>query len=342
MNRLSTPARSRANRRLGYFALAHALLTVALAFLVLADTTFEARWRKTLLVIAVALWFVWPVVLALHPGRSLGRWILVNLLGVVLLFPALRLYNRFGADVFGLPFGINMDPVSLSAYARAYLAGRVEATKDIAAGVFVIEEAGFGAGAGADAEILKKRYKVELRAIAGCLVDETIMGHLTGYNSVSEPEIYRRFGRDKIEAAREEGHQIAMARMQAFELQKKDLARRFTALPPGSALILGSVAPFYGGDSYLPPDVEGDLEAFVRSVEQFVMARVPKDAPDFELHISASLGRSKRPQYETSGTLSIPRTVYDPIYKEIPDLPVPEWTHGDLSVSLDFANRQKL
>jgi hypothetical protein len=334
MNRPSSPART--HRRLGYFTLAHAAAAFGLLFLVLDDKTFEAPWRRTLFVVVVTLWFVWPLVLLLHPGRSLARWASFVLLGLIVLFPSLRFYNFVAPDVFGLPWGVNMDPVSMSYYCRAYFSGRSEAKKDIAAGVFVIEAAGFGAGRD---QILWERYHVDVRAIAGCVVNNTILGHLAGYNSVSEPEIYRRFGRDKIEAAEEESRQLAMARTKAWEQRQKDLAKRFTTLPPESTLILKSVSPYCEQHRDLTPDMEEGLQAFVRSVEQFVIPLVSKDAPAFDLHISASLARSTRPTYQTSGSLSIPRGIYDVIYKEIPNLPVAEWTHDNLSVSLDFANR---
>lgn len=335
MNRSSSPART--HRWLGYFTLAHAAAAFGLLFLILDDRTFEAQWRRTLFVAVVTLWFVWPVVLLLHRGRSLNRWTLFVLLGLVFLYPSLRYYDVFAPEVFGLPPLTRMDPVSLSFYCRAYLIGRAEAKKDIAAGIFVMEAAGFGAGRD---PILWERYHVDVRAIAGCFVNNTILGHLTGYNSISEPEIYRRCGRDKIEAAQEESHQIARANTAAWEQKQKDLAKRFTTLPPDSTLILKSVRPYCKQHAELTPDIEAGLQAFVRSVEQFVIPLIPKDAPPFDLHISASLARSTQPKFQTSGSLSIPRTIYDPIYKEISNLPFAEWTHDDLSVSLDFSNRE--
>lgn len=324
---------ARAHRRLGYFALVHAAACFGLLFLVLADRSFEAPWRRTLWVVAVTLWFVWPPVLLLHRGRSIVRCTLFVLLGFVSLLPSLRLYDFLAPEVFGLPFGVSMDPVSLSYYCRAYLTGRAEAKKDIAAGVFVIEAAGLGAGRD---PTLWERYHVDVRAIAGCVVNNTIMGHLTGYNSISEPEIYRRFGRDKIEAAKEESYQIARANRLASEQREKDLAKRFTTLRSGSTLILKSVSPYCERHPGLTPEIEAGLQAFIGSVEQFIEPLVPKDAPAFDLHISASLARSTAPKFQTSGSLSIPRSIYDPIYKEIPNLPVAEWVHDDLSVSLDF------
>ncbi|HKP02131.1 MAG TPA: hypothetical protein VJU77_02115 [Chthoniobacterales bacterium] len=299
----------------------------------LADKGFEAPWRRTLWVVVVTLWFVWPLVLLLHRGRSVARWTLFVLLGLVLLVPSLRFYNFLAPEVFGLPLGVGMDPVSLSYYCRAYLTGRAEAKKDIAAGVFVIEAAGFGAGRD---PTLWERYHVDVRAIAGCLVDNTILGHLAGYNAISEPEIYRRFGRDKIEAAREESYQIARATGLAWEQRQKDLAKQLTSLPPDSNLILKSISPYCEQHPDLTPDIEEGLQAFVHSIEQFITPLIPKDAPAFDLHISASLARSTRPKFETSGSLSIPREIYDAIYKEIPNLPFAEWVHDDLSVSLDF------
>lgn len=166
--------------------------------------------------------------------------------------------------------------------------------------------------------------------------NSTILGHLAGYNSISEPEIYRRFGRDKIEAARAESVQIARDKALAWEQRQRDLAKQLTSLPPESSFVLQSVWSYYHGDRDLPPEMEQEVGGFVRAVEQFIIPRISKDAPPFDLHISAALARSTRPKFETSGSGSIPRSIYDPIYKDIPNLQVAEWTHDDLSVSLDF------
>ena len=137
-----------------------------------------------------------------------------------------------------------MNPVSMLLYYRAYREGQAAARKDIVAGILAIEESGFGAGSGPTADILRDRYQIEVRPLAQCIVNETIIGHEDGYNSIAGPEIDRRIGRDKVEAAREEGHQIAIARHAAAEQRNKDLAKRFSTLPVDSNLTLKTVSPY--------------------------------------------------------------------------------------------------
>jgi hypothetical protein len=44
--------------------------------------------------------------------------------------------------------------------------------------------------------IMQKRYGIVHRQIAGCMVDDQIVGHVKGYNDVMRAEILRRFGAD--------------------------------------------------------------------------------------------------------------------------------------------------
>ena len=87
----------------------------------------------------------------------------------------------------------------------AYQAGRMAAETDLRAGRLVIEDYGFPRkGQPEYAEILKQRYQIELRRVAGDVVDRRAYGHAFGYNDVSEPEIKRRFGNDLLEKAQQE------------------------------------------------------------------------------------------------------------------------------------------
>ena len=47
--------------------------------------------------------------------------------------------------------------------------------------------------------LLKDRYGVDSRVVAGCGVDNRIIGHASGYNEVMCAEIRRRFGKDVFE-----------------------------------------------------------------------------------------------------------------------------------------------
>jgi hypothetical protein len=338
MDRISCSART--YRRLGWAALCHAAAAFGLGSWALGILYQDHVWAEPLWVGIVTLWFFWPIVLALHAGRSWRRFALFVFVGLLVLIPSLRIYNRAAPYAFGLPWIVSMDPRSILKYYRAYIDGKSQARKDIAAGLLVIEESGFMAGGGPDVDILRERYHVEVRALAQCIVSESIIGHEDGYNSIAGPEIDRRIGRDKIDAAREEGRQIALAQHAAAVQREKDLAKKITSLPADSPLTLKSISPSSEQHPTLSPDMERELGNFVQAVEQFVSPLVPKDAPAFELHIWATLSRTGPPKFETSGSGSIPRSIYDPIYQRISHLPVAQWTQDDLSVSLDFASRE--
>lgn len=52
-------------------------------------------------------------------------------------------------------------------------------------------------------QIVHQRYQIELH-IYGDLVSEKIIGHVKGYNEITDPEIKRRFGSDVLSAASDE------------------------------------------------------------------------------------------------------------------------------------------
>ena len=80
--------------------------------------------------------------------------------------------------------------------ASAYQAGRSEAIKDVKDNRLVIEVSGLPAPwSGQYAKLLADKYHVQLKTVAGCIVDSRIVGHERGYNEISIAEIERRFGR---------------------------------------------------------------------------------------------------------------------------------------------------
>jgi hypothetical protein len=108
MDKSSSPAR--AYKRLGYLALAHAVAIFGLAAVVLQSS--ELGWLRNLWVGMSTLWFLWPIVLVLHPGRSALRLAVFAMLSAVLLFPSLLFYDRIAPVAFGLPEGASMNPLS--------------------------------------------------------------------------------------------------------------------------------------------------------------------------------------------------------------------------------------
>ncbi len=83
-------------------------------------------------------------------------------------------------------------------------AGAAEAERDIAAGVLRLKTYGLPAHWYFKyQELMKSRLGVEIKPVAGCVVDESLRGNVTGYNRRMNAEIARRFGagaQDKIVA----------------------------------------------------------------------------------------------------------------------------------------------
>jgi hypothetical protein len=73
--------------------------------------------------------------------------------------------------------------------------GRADARRDLANGVLAKERFGLPVVCINEySELLRERYRIELRSVAGCVVDSRILGHARGYNGVMVAEIERRFG----------------------------------------------------------------------------------------------------------------------------------------------------
>ena len=259
------------------------------------------------------------------------------LLAAVVLFPSLRFYDTFAPDAFGLPLGMRMNPVSAWKYGTAYLAGRSEARKDISAGILAIEDAGLLPGYERwDGPILRERFKIEIKTIAGSVVDETSIGHRDGYNSVSVREIDRRFGWDRVQTARGEALQEQGVRE---EQSIKELTKRLSSLPSEAKVITELIRADIDGHRPKDPAAEQRLAPFVHAVEQMVTDAVPDDTPAFELNISATLVPNSRPSFQISGSPNSPQSVSQAISNKLNAMPPPEWSEGSLSVAFDFLIR---
>lgn len=329
---------ARTYRLAGYLTLAHAALIFGiLASSVLTDENgIERPWLVRGWVALVTLWFFWPVVLALHRGRSAWRLGIFGLLGLVIVLPSLPAYSLDAPSTLGMPFGAYLNPLTAWQYFSAYRAGRAEARKDVAAGIMAMEVYGLG-GFGPGESILRKRYGIDVRSVADCIVNAKILGHAAGYNEVAEPEIDRRVGRDRIAAARAEGARLAAEQRAQEQEYDKVLTKRFSNYPDGSKIVLKSVEPYLRGGVPLQPETEEQLGEFVQKVSEFVCSTVPADSRPFELRISATLTPAAPPHYETSGSLNSPSEAYLKVYRELPALPLPPWQGAELSVTLKFA-----
>gem|GEM_PF-3066390 len=327
-------------RLLGWLALAHALVASALVIFFFEPIVHGSYTARAWVGLAT-LWFLWPIVLILHRGRSWRRCFIFVVMGMLLFLPILPAYIfHIGPPAVGLPFGVHLEPISILRYWRAWWSGRADARKDIAAGILAREVYGFGAAGGHSAKILRDRYHIETHPTAGCVVDEKIVGHAAGYNEIAEKEIDRRVGRAQVEAAKAEG--LVLDR-QATELREQywtDLAQRFSIFPSDSNVTLQSVTVFkppYTDFPPLEPALEEQLGKLVREVEKFVGERTPQSTPEAQLRVSVTLAPAKPPQFQTSGSIKVPRTFYDRVRLELPGLQVPVWNGEYLVVTLNFA-----
>ncbi len=295
---------------------------------------FERNWYAF-----VTLWFLWPIVLILHRGRSTRRLAGFMVLSTLLLLPSLPYYCLRSPQNLGLPWGVKLEPVSLWKYYSAWWAGRAEAQRDAGAGVMATEVYGFGAGGGDYTRIVRERYHIEIRPVAACMVDETIVGHAAGYNRISQVEIDRRVGPARLNAAKGEAIQLALERTAREEKYSVDLAQRLSGFPLGGKIVLEKVRLFASRESQLAPAMEKQLGLFVREIEALLARVVPESSPPFPLDITATLSASKQPTLESLSHSRPPPETYKKILRELAALRLPQWKGEALSVRLQFAIR---
>lgn len=203
----ATPSQIRVYRILGCLAVVHSalLFAILLAIFQLHSSDYWAFW-----VGLATLFFLWPLVLALHPGRSFPRLVIPIALAALLFVPSARFYYSMAPGAFGLPDTVTLSPRSILTYYRSYRAGRAEAERDLREDHLAVEEFGLPPpGVFLYGKMLQARYHVEIRRVAGCLVDEQIVAHAKGYNEISRPEIERRLGKDFWESAKKEATEYA-------------------------------------------------------------------------------------------------------------------------------------
>jgi len=88
--------------------------------------------------------------------------------------------------------------------------GRSDARADLSAGKLALESFGLPAPwAGTYARLLRERYGIEKRSVAGCVVDSGIVSHADGFNEVMRAEIKRRFGVDVFERTAAEAKRLS-------------------------------------------------------------------------------------------------------------------------------------
>jgi len=197
---MSSPSSSvRVYRMLAASAILHALLLSLWLVLPLGDPweTVGKLW-----VAFATLWLFWPIILILHPGRSFQCVLIALTISPLILYPSFRDYPYMAPRAFGLPQGVEyLSIAAIRDYFNGYHAGRAEAENDLRLGRFAHEEAGLPMPK--EYYDALKRHAIEPH-IYGDLIGEKTIGHVEGYNEVSEPAIKQKFGTDVVAAARDE------------------------------------------------------------------------------------------------------------------------------------------
>lgn len=193
---MTNPRTIQIHRLLGCAAVLHAVLIVMAWF---GWLPLPTSWGWFAFATA---WLVWPIVLIVHSGRSVLRIVVPLLISLLILSRVFDEYCFRAPIVFGVPPGVGLGEISN--YLSARRAGEAQAKDDLRKGRLALETYGLPMPE-EYAQILRNRYGIEVRPIAGDTdVTAKVIGHEEGYNKVSEPEIIRRFGNGVIERAAEE------------------------------------------------------------------------------------------------------------------------------------------
>lgn len=79
----------------------------------------------------------------------------------------------------------------------AAIRGELVARYDLARGKYVVLSAGLPVRWRSEyARLLRERYGIEDRAIAGCIVDQPLLDFIGGYDGISMPAVDAKFGHD--------------------------------------------------------------------------------------------------------------------------------------------------
>jgi hypothetical protein len=256
-----------------------------------------------------------------------------------LFVPSFLLFRLEAPSALGLPTAVDLTATGLWRYASAYRSGRADAKKDIAAGILATETYGFGAGSGHYAKILRDRYQVDTRAVAGCVIDDQIAAHAAGYNAVSIPEIARRLGQPRLAALQEEGSRLDAEEGKRRERVAHEFTQRMTSLPVEGNVTSESIG-VYPEEARNPDNLsDEEIAHVVHAIEKLVARAVPPDAPAAQLSIRGTLTPQAPPTADASASFSLNRAVYDAIRADLKTLPDVRPKKHEVSYSLRISIR---
>lgn len=264
----ASPSQVRVHRILGCVAVLHGLLVAVPRFV----GVYESIWSWWVWVVLATLWFFWPLVLAVHPGRSLLRIVVPLILAYPGYFVWSSAYSHVVLEAFhleeSLPWGVDLSPHSMLPYAFEYGVGWADAKKDAKAGRLILESYGFGTftpGAPNFSDSARQQYGIEINQVAGCGVNERIMGHAKGYNDATIKEIKRRFG----------GGVVAKAEEEEVQRQEEYKAARDTGRADAEKDVMAGCLAI---EVFGPPiKGEADYERVLRERYQIELRRVSGD-----------------------------------------------------------------
>jgi hypothetical protein len=194
-------SRARVHRALCIGAMVHAAVSLALLFV---------AGGETLLVGVTTLWFFWPIVIALHAGRTAGRaYVSMAVSAVLLALPMKGYLLHFGPSVLMGDVGpVSFHPFDFVGFTAGYVSGWMESNRR--AGAETIELKGYGMGGNDTPGVPQlsataaKRFKLRIDSIALCGVDSHIIGRAAGFNRVSAGVLKRRYGADIMQVLQRE------------------------------------------------------------------------------------------------------------------------------------------
>ena len=326
---------TRSYRILGVLALLHAAALIALLALVYSGPDSYYPSLARVWVVVTLLWLVWPVLLAVHRGRSALLFMKIMVPAALIYTPSYYLWQLEAPSALGLEFRFTAH--SAWHYWTAYRAGRVDAERDLRAGKLAIEAYGFGAGAGSYVTLFRERFQVDVIAVAQCLVNDRIVGHASGYNAVTEAEIERRFGPGAMEAAREEGAKLDREYYARERGPQNGLARHVSSLGPAAPVVLHSLS-VYPAEALTDGRIaEEQLRRLVHAIEAQVSAIVPPEAEAFQLTVLGTVSPNAPPTAAISDNGGLQKTIYERVRKSVKDLPDVRST-SEFMYDLSFVN----
>ena len=192
----SVPPEVRLHRLLGVFAVGHAVLLFFIFFPAVTDDW--PQWMYRVWVGLATLWFLWPIVLALHPAQSARRVLVPLAIAAPFVFFWFRVYSSlYAPSVFGLPEFVRLTPRSMFQYAASFGHGWFDGRKTSKTGRLILEAYGpplgvFTPGAPKFSEETLKQCGIEIKFVASDVVSAPIIAHARGYNDAMMAEIRRR------------------------------------------------------------------------------------------------------------------------------------------------------